>query len=317
VSDAPSTPLCFFLPQGARRDASRIKPGRLYLASSAIAITISLFFLSLSLASFWDYRQDLPAWLVCLPFALATGLLQYHAVFRHGATSAKWLAGILIPTHGLLLLATLVMTSESRPCTLKEWAIFGAIFCLGAFGVTCGILNLRWASYLRACASHGVAIERQPLIQFSLWRLSGWTVAVAVCAGTTYWFVSQIPPRYGENVTAAEAWLDLPDAATDACFWRWQRGRIAYEFTIDEAGFRSWVELLIRQEDAKIEQVSIARIDEPYDIMRYCRFRTSAEEGGYATVSRGYYVQWSKSSWFPHAVYDLDARRAYYDGYSR
>jgi hypothetical protein len=314
VSDAPSTPLCFFLPQGARRDASRIKPGRLYLASSVLAIAISLCFLGVAIASFWDYSSAVPAWLILLPFSLAVGSLQYRATFRRSANAASWLGIVLIPTHGLLLLGTLMGVYDALAHSKAE---IGKLFVvallfnlLGAFGIFCGIMNVRWSRFLQDCRSHGIIVPRRP--RFSLREVLVWAASLAATASLTVWLVRQVPPQSGEHATAADAWLELPDAATAVCFSRGMRGTIAYEFTIDEAGFREWAESLERSLYSRNGAMSLERIDEPYRIPRYWGFSATEGEERLATISRGYYVRWSDEVWRPKVAYDLDSQRAYY-----
>jgi hypothetical protein len=90
------------------------------------------------------------------------------------------------------------------------------------------------------------------------------------------------------------------------------RGTVAYEFTIDEAGFLEWAESIKWPEDAKAEEMSIRRIGEPHRVLRYWGFPTTEGEDRFAMISRGYYVDWSKKNYRLTIAYDLDAQRAYF-----
>jgi hypothetical protein len=102
-------------------------------------------------------------------------------------------------------------------------------------------------------------------------------------------------PAIGENVKQV-SWL--PPEATNVSYYK-TYSWTAYEFDIDEAGFRKWA-----------DDYKLSPIKEPQKIRRYLSFIGNNKDV-YAVVSKGLFYSKSKGVYI-HLVYDADKRRAYY-----
>ena len=142
------------------------------------------------------------------------------------------------------------------------------------------------------------------LLRFSLRELLLVVTVVAVICGLTSYIARGTLPRCAENVDRSKAPFDLPLEATDISYARGYRGTIIYEFTIDEDGFRKWVNSGIGSLESQSADVPLRPISSPVRIYRY--------NGQFATIKQGLYYSWSKEDRGVDAVFDSTANRAYY-----
>jgi hypothetical protein len=124
-------------------------------------------------------------------------------------------------------------------------------------------------------------------------------------------FLRSAAPPFAENVEASAAPVDLPAGATDVSYAKGFRGTVAYEFTIDEEGFREWVAAGIGSFESRSAQVPLREIVFPARIIRYY-FYADLPGPDTATIEHGLDYSWSKEDRSVRAVYDRATGRAYY-----
>lgn len=135
---------------------------------------------------------------------------------------------------------------------------------------------------------------------------------VAVISGLTSYFSRGTLPRFAENVDRSQAPRGLPPDATSISYCQGHRGMIAYEFTIDEDGFRRWVNSGIGSFESEAADVPIRPISEPFRIRRYYCLSPELVGPEFATITQGLYYSWSKEDRGVEAVFDSTKNRAYY-----
>jgi hypothetical protein len=291
------------------------------VATSAVVIAACILLISLSLAAFvqtWD-PCSFVAGTVLLPLPLAVAICQYLGVFRRHAKSAGTAAILLFIVGGFAWFGFFTTMGEAIADGMElPWVAL--LLPMAATGTVCifvGWMNLRWRRKIRSSVSAVRGENRsKPLLQFSMRELLASVAMLAAVVGLTTYFVRSTPPRYAEHVDRSEAPFGLPDGATDVCYCQGFRGTIAYEFTIDEQGFRDWVESGIGSLESQAAKVQIQPIQGGHVIYRYYHFAPDLQGPDQATVTQGLYYSWAKEDRGVHAVFDRSSNRAYYFAHS-
>lgn len=266
------------------------------------AALVSLSFSCLAIA--WDPCALIGGFLL-LPIPVFLGVEQYRGTFRKSRAAARNAAWILLATGTALVFVSLVgmIVAVGGPSGLRAGLCVSGASLAGAFAcLSASRGNSAWSKRLP---------PRGPSAwQFSLRELLGLAAVVALVAGLTTHFVRTTGPQYAEHVSPREAPFYVPPGASDVCYCRGPRGSIAYEFTIDEQGFRTWVLVGLAGLESTDHERRIQPVDNPTRVIRYAHFcgRLSAQPS--ATVSHGCY--WQNGDGWKYAVFDRNAQRAYY-----
>jgi len=257
-----------------------------------------------------------------LPFPVALAISQYLAVFRRNVKSATIAAVLLFCPGGLAGLVFVMTAGEIGMEGMKGIDLVPGFLLLPILvpctaSVLLGWINWRWRETMKASAhdSPGESSGLRPL-QFSLRELLAAVTVLAVVMGLAAYFSKPAQPRYAEHVDQSRAPSSIPDGASDISFCHGYRGTIAYEFTIDEQGFRDWVNSGIGSLESEAARVQIEPIKGPHKIYRYCCLTSELIGPDEATVTQGLHYSWSKEDRGVHAVFDSVANRAYYFAHS-
>jgi len=317
--------------------ATRSLPKRptMFLVSSVLVLAQCLFFISGALATFvitWPpYSAVLGV--IVLPPAIIVAVCQYLAAFRGNAGAPKAAAvfviigGVAPPVFlvvlfvlgavdGAEVLLPLVLVILPMLASLEELGRpFGAAVLLfllgmGPMGCLAGWLNRRRGRQLEAAGvSEGDTLG---LARFSLQELMLFvTVAAGIMSATTY-FVHALPPQYAEHVLPEKTPFNIPENATDVCFCRNARLAKAYEFTIDEEGFRAWIEAGVDGVAPWHEDGSLWPIAGTYTIRRYHGLSPELTGPKSITIADGLYYEWRQGSERIYTAFDRETNRAYY-----
>ncbi|MCE9553526.1 MAG: hypothetical protein K8T91_09155 [Planctomycetes bacterium] len=248
---------------------------------------------------------------IMLPWPLALGIQQYRGTFRRNAKAGHTSAISLFVIGGLGCLILVAFGAQlglrGRHLWLRDLLPIG----LGSmFAFLAGRANLQWARLLRTETSTPASSPQG--MRFSLRELFLAVTLVAVIAALVTSFVKAIPPRFAEHVDVAQAPFGLPPEAKDVSYFQGYRGTIAYEFTIDEAGFRRWVESGIGSIEAKSANVSLEPIEGSHTISTYHALTSALPGPEKVTLTDGLYYGWSKEDRGVHAAFDRVRQRAYY-----
>ncbi|MBN2294665.1 MAG: hypothetical protein JXM70_19710 [Pirellulales bacterium] len=307
-------------------------PRWLVLGNSAIIVVISAFFAGSAIGMIsvtWDPCSILGG-LIILPFPLAVGSLQYLAGFRRNHRAATIVAIFHIAAFSLLGFALL--------SNIAEWMVkdgsFSFTVCVIVFIISiiyaycgfCGWMNLRHSKYLRTSAAKMEQSGESGLgrFQFTLRELLAGVLLVALIASGAAFTIRDAGKQYEEHITREEASArigGLPEGATDVCYCQRPRGMIAYEFTIDEAGFLEWAnekrENLCLNPDSSMKEIQKGV---PFTITHYAAFipdeASASSKGGFVTIPQGYYYTDYESDNGYELGYDTATRRAYFYRYT-
>ncbi|MHC4181093.1 MAG: hypothetical protein ACYSWU_26650, partial [Planctomycetota bacterium] len=189
-----------------------------------------------------------------------------------------------------------------------------AAFAVGTPILLAGWLNLRWSRKVRAAASSveepACRVTRFP--RYSLRELMAAVTVVAVICGLALWFGLSMTPKYAENVGRGDVPFSLPPEATEISYCRIFDGDLAYEFTVDEDGFRRWVESGMGSREARAAKVPVEPISTPVTIVRYRCLSPDLHGSEFATIAKGLYYCWSKPHYRREAAFDSTTNRAYF-----
>ena len=108
----------------------------------------------------------------------------------------------------------------------------------------------------------------------------------------------------------------MPDGATDVSYYRGFRGTRAFEFTIDEAGFRNWVSSGIGTIESNSAEVSLAEVTSAAKIVRYGDLSPEPDDPEEAVITEGLTYCWEKEDRGVYAMFDRTTARAYYFAHS-
>jgi len=299
------------------------RPSIFLIVLSVITIVAVLLFICLLIAGLIvepNFFVLLPSPFIIL-FGVVLVVQLYRGVFCRVASAASC-AGVQMYVSGGSLLAMAVGgTGEAlyggTVDLLMEsslMSLFIVFFILAACCLTVARTTQLWGRKLRKAGRyHPDLIARKGSLPRKVLACCG---VLAVMFATTAILVYTSPPRYGEHVDGSAAPIYLPKGATDVSFARGNRGCVAYEFTIDEPAFRTWVESGIGTFESRCAGIFIREIEEPFTIYRYGINIRGADAPSEITVSEGLYYSWSKEDRGVHAVFDRTTNRAYYDFHS-
>jgi hypothetical protein len=240
--------------------------------------------------------------------AVVLASTQYIATFRANRVAATWSTALLALAGFVstaLVLATFVSSGFVGGGPLPSAVILVALMAAST-GVLCfytAWLNEVWRASLPPFPA------RSPYgMQISLRELIGLLTVVGMTFGLVTAFVRGNPPRYAEHLEAVDPPFHIPRGAKDICFSQhWNDNR--YEFTIDESGFRAWVE---KQRAGKPDEDDIAEIRGMAEVPTY-RGALRHERGvEYVRITDG--LHWSSADEYAQSSYYFDRRRqrAYY-----
>jgi hypothetical protein len=238
---------------------------------------------------------------------------QYHGTFRRVPSAAMTVSVLLYIFGGISLLMAITSVGEAivDGISLRLTASFVIpMLVVGTGSIVFGRINSLWCSKLRGEVAAG-DISSTPR-GFSLRELLLAVGAIAAMTTVTSQFIRTAPPRYAEHVDPSAAPFALPEGAADVSYYRGNRGTIAYEFTIDETGFRSWVDSGIGSIESEAANVALLEITSPIAIDRY--HALSAKLNGHKNISitNGLYYSWFKEDRGVYAAFDRATERAYY-----
>ncbi len=294
------------------------KPGKLLLASSVLVIVGCVFLLSFALSGLWNWGPcGMVACVIIAPFPLTIGLDQYRGTFRGNASAARTAAGFLFFLAALISLPLSIQLYEylsaGSPADYPA-----ALVITGLTAAACGVAawnDIRWARELDRLANIAeladAAASNQSGRQVTLRELAGLVVVLCATLAWTRYLVRSEGPQYAEHVHVTMAPRSLPREAKDISYCRGSRGLIAYEFTIDEDGFRRWVEG-IGSHESRAAKVQLKPIDGSTTVPTYRMLHPQLGGPNHVTVKNGLEYFW----WFEdrrvHAVFDRSTGRAYY-----
>ena len=301
----------------------------LVVGNSVIIIGISAALAGLAVSGIvsWNVCSMLGG-MVVLPFPLAVGGLQYAAGFRQNARAAKVVGIIHLVACAVFGFGWIANTSEcifeKGSLTWDQCSPLLILLCIATYCGICAWINLRVGKYLRAATAEGglpVATGAMGRYQFTLRELLGGIVIVSIMASVASYTIRLEGKQYAEHVTREEAPVNvfqLPEDVTDVCYCRRCRGSLAYEFTIDEAGFHNWAKNRLEYSPSN-SAASIDKIQKgnPFTIERYTSLmpEPSSIENETATITQGYFYElWWQDEGLKLA-YDSVNQRAYFYRY--
>lgn len=279
---------------------------------SAIAIAGCVFTFSIGISAFtvtWDPCSGLLSGIVFAPLPAALGIQQYRGTFWRNRKAAYFAAIGFFIVGGLLWLMFVTTIAETLLSDEGQmWLMLDFLWPLLVIGTLAGVVgwaNLRWSRRLTvAGASH---LQRRG--QFTLWDLLAGVTILAVMTASVTFLVGQTNSQYAENVSREEAPIGLPRNARDVSFCQGMRGTIAYEFTIDEAGFKDWINTEIAPRNPK---VTLNSITNTFRITRYNSLSSELNGPDSITITNGLSFQWTEGDRGIHAAFDRTTNRAYY-----
>lgn len=291
------------------------KPTKYLFISSLVNIVGALFLTSCSLASIiaapWDACAVIAAGFLT-PVSVGIGISQYLGVFHRNQTSAETVGVILSVIGALLLFGVFNYLNESikDPSILHAWMIQVCLAALGLFFALCGWANLAWSRLLKTAAD---SPEKSPKPgTFSRWDRTAALLATTFVVIATSLMISTIPPEFAENVEYTRPPFDIPVGATSISFCQGSRGTIAYEFSIDEAGFREWLQKKIDSMGPMNSRNSIEPITSTFTMKRYVSLKRELKGDPNISISDGLRYSWHKEDQGKYAAFDRTKKRAYY-----
>jgi hypothetical protein len=249
---------------------------------------------------------------VTIPVGLLTALAQYRGTFRRVGSAATLVGNLLFGLAAFTafgLVANLgEVVAEGR--SLDTMFVIGGIMLLVIFiSGGMGALNAAWARQITrdswADADDG---GRRGV---SLRELMLGVATCAVMIGMTAHAIRTAPPVAGEHFDVADAPVNVPADASDVCFSRGLHGREAYEFTIDEAGFRQWIAAL----ETTGKPNAAEEISMPVTIARYVAYASQFPGDRDATISKGLFYDVTEGRRHGRTVFDRSTNRAYYESH--
>jgi len=295
--------------------ASHAKPSILLVVCSIGVMAFCVILVSTGLSAFAESWNpcSLIAGAIIFPLFLALGVQQYRGTFRQDAGAAFFAAISLFVVGGCGWITFLNLGIGIGLRWRSEWLGFLLpLVLVSTVLLLAALANLRWARLLRKSQ-----VAPEPIfsrLRFSMRELFLAVTLIAVVAGLTAYGVRTMPPRYAENVAVAEAPYRLPSEAKDVSFCQGHRGTKAYEFSIDEAGFRNWVADGIGSIESSQDDVQIEPIHGSYTIRRYGSLMPipGSADRNEITITDGLYYDWSKEHRGVYAAFDRTNQRAYY-----
>jgi len=309
--------------EGAVLNETLPKPSKLLVFAAVVNMGVCLWLVSEVFATFVIYLDASIFWFgfVACPFLIVVTIQQYRGTFRHApfatyfCCAMLFLAGCLTGLLSVLIsvyLATYVGINDIIQF-LVLWLAISAVF----FGAA--RLNLYWGREIDAILSSPSPPTKRR--GYSLQELLLFVGILAVMSGVVGRRVQNAPPFYAnipivaEHVDISAVPFNVPTEATDISYSQSRRGKLTYEFSIDEAAFKKWVNTqVMATPDIEIERPlsEIAASD-----IVYVERHVNAKE---ITVTDGLlYSHWIKTEntegspdGYVQVSYDRTTGRAYY-----
>lgn len=248
-----------------------------------------------------------------LPICIFLAVQQYRGTFRRVPSAAHATSMMLYIVGAFLLFGAATSTAETiqKGISLRLTAPFLVPMLAAAFSsIAIGKLNSRWCQSMLAAIESGA---QAPVHRgFSLRELLLGVGIIAAMIGIGFHLIRTAPPRYAEGVDASAVSFDLPSGATDVSYGRGVRGTIAYEFTINEAAFRQWIDSGIGSPEAQSAGIPLEEITSRFTIPRYGATSPESKGPDEITINQGLYYSWSKEDRGVYAAFDRTTGRAYY-----
>ena len=244
---------------------------------------------------------------ICLAFGGYFTWQHYLAVFREVLGAAKHVRGwyfSFVWIFAVVLAALLISVGfGSRANLIPALTVVSLLLLHVTFT---WVLFNHWARTL-GIAQAGDTTRERP--RFSLREL---LVAIALLAsvlGVSASILRQHPVRLAQRILAADCPFYLPATARDVSFCYSREGRLAYEFSINEAGAAAWADNL------NISHTT--PIDGDFQMPRFGKLHPTMSRDQEATITSG----WSSTKVINSAnvviAYDREKERAYYFTESR
>lgn len=285
---------------------------------SSLVIAGSVFTFSVGISALtitWDPCSALLAGAFFLPLSAALGLQQYRGTFWRNRKAALFAAICLFIVGGLLWLMFITNLGETllsgeRVGLLLD--MFWPMLIVGTFAGIAGWANLKWSRRLKV---EGVPTPVRRW-QFTLRDLLVGVAVIAELTASVTILVGQISPQYAEHVAPEEVPFELPANARDVSYCRGVRGSIAYEFTIDEEGFKDWINSGVGSIESISANVTLNSITSPVTIARFNSLSSGLNGPQSITITNGLFYSWSKEDRGVHAAFDRNKSRAYFEAHS-
>jgi hypothetical protein len=286
---------------------SQPQPGWFLVACGIVAIAASLCLIAISVTACtrtWDPLSVIGG-VILLPFPVTFCVQQYLALVAREAKAA-WIAALMLSVMGAFTMLFAVTTmiefvrhSYETPMTMM----------LIVVGIASGCLGVAWANYRwsRALGRSNATAARRPGRE-----LLAAILGLAAAATLSVLLVLATPPRYAEHVEYTVPPFGIPVGATDISFCQGSRGTIAYEFAIDEAGFRRWVTERVGTFESNADRADLRPIREPFILTRYSGLTSELTGPDRVKIDRGFRFQWQRDDRGIYAAFDASANRAYY-----
>lgn len=298
----------------------RLRPPIPWSILAIIHMIIQIHLCAMIVAGLIIDRNDfsMAAAFVLLPFCTWLAAEQYRAIFRKVARAATTVSVLLYVVSGFLLFGLVLITVEGLVKGLVDGGVsirsmasvqIPASIVIG-LTFSMGRINALWAKHLRSLPTHEVDLRASKDIR--LLELLVAIGAVAIVLGISSTMVRMASPRYREHTTASFVPFWLPNRATDVSYCMGHRGTMAYEFTIDEDGFREWFDAEVETAKSASARVSLLEITTPVEVVRYCTYASELTGPATVTVKRGLYYAWSKEDRGVYAAFDRTTGRGYY-----
>lgn len=240
---------------------------------------------------------------ILIPFATVLVVSQYRSTyFAHRKSTQTSIT--LFSLIGCLFLMGLISTSYRRislglPVAWISEALPLLSVAIVAFSVV-------WIQTKRV--DH---LDNQSRIKFSSRELIVCFIGLMVLALGIPYFLNSMPRNFGENVSVNQSPSIFPAQATEISYCRDNRGTFAGEFTIDETGFRKWVNSGIGSLESQAAKVPIESISKPVKIRRYPSLSEKLQGEEQITLSEGLQYLWHFEDQNVQAVFDQTKDRAY------
>jgi hypothetical protein len=153
--------------------------------------------------------------------------------------------------------------------------------------------------------------RRQAFSRSTLWRSVGLVAALSLVAAGFDSGIRGILPRRQMHITAYESHLSLPEGATDVCILRGPRGSNTFDFAVDEASSRKWIESDLGSSELNADDPPIKPIVGSFEIFSCSEDPDTLIER--RVINHGWHYSWRENFHYLKKAYDSDTGRAYWD----
>ena len=251
----------------------------------------------------------------CILIALA----QYFGAFRHAPLGARIVS---IAFYGVSAIWSLTLFGAAIEMLQLDFSVsllgISLTFVAAGMFATALVLaiaraNWHWANDVRTAIGPELFMPNGN--RYSICELMVMMAAVAMMIATVAALTRHRPPNFAEHVDAAHAPFTLPPGATDISYCQGFRGTIAYEFTTNEAAFRTWVESGIGSLETQYSGTKVTEITYEFQIRRYHQLKSSSSPRVDPPITNGLYYAWTKEDKGIYAAFDRRTNRAYYQAH--